>query len=152
MPDLTRRELLELAAAALAGVALAAAALAGVALAAAGCGGEEAPQAPPQNSRRSQSPAPPGAKDAREPPLLSVARGADAAAITTAAIAGLGGLKRFVRRGDDVVVKPNICTGYRRPDYAATTDPTVVATLVALCRQAEAKRVRSSRRAGSWSS
>ncbi len=51
-------------------------------------------------------------------------------------------MKRFVRRGDDVVIKPNICTGYHGPEYAATTNPVVVGTLVALCRRAGAGRVR----------
>jgi uncharacterized protein (DUF362 family) len=48
----------------------------------------------------------------------------------------------FVRRGDDVVVKPNICSGAHPPEYAATTNPDVVGTLVALCREAGARRVR----------
>jgi uncharacterized protein (DUF362 family) len=51
-------------------------------------------------------------------------------------------MKRFLRRGDDVVIKPNICTGYHGPEYAATTNPVVVGTLVALCRRAGAGRVR----------
>ncbi len=125
MTDLTRREFLGLTAAALAAAALGA-----------GCGGA-APQAPPQNGRRSTSPAAGGGRS-----ILSVARGGDAAAITAAAIAGLGGMKRFVRAGDDVIVKPNICTGYHGPEYAATTNPDVVATLVAHAREAGAKRVR----------
>jgi len=73
---------------------------------------------------------------------LAVARGADPAVITQAAIAGLGGMERFVKPGDKVIVKPNICTNYHPPEYAATTNPTVVATLVALCLGAGASRVR----------
>ena len=73
---------------------------------------------------------------------LSVARGADPEAITKAAIAALGGMERFVRVGDDVIVKPNICVAYRGPEYAATTNPTVVATLVRLCLAAGASGVR----------
>ena len=38
-----------------------------------------------------------------------------------------------MRSGDDVIVKPNICVDYHPPEYAATTNPTVVATLVTLC-------------------
>ena len=34
---------------------------------------------------------------------LSVARGVDPAAITTAALAAIGGIERFVKGGDDVV-------------------------------------------------
>jgi uncharacterized protein (DUF362 family) len=73
---------------------------------------------------------------------MAVARGSDPAAITEAAIAALGGIERFVRSGDDVIVKPNICVDYHPPEYAATTNPTVVATLVTLCLGAGARRVR----------
>ena len=73
---------------------------------------------------------------------LAVARGADPAAITKAAIASLGGMERFVQSGDDVIVKPNICVAYHPPEYAATTNPTVVATLVELCLGGGARRVR----------
>ena len=73
---------------------------------------------------------------------LAAVHGADPAAITRRAIAALGGIERFVRPGDDVIVKPNICVAYHGPEYAATTNPQVVATLVSLCLGAGAKRVR----------
>jgi uncharacterized protein (DUF362 family) len=73
---------------------------------------------------------------------LAVARGGDPEAITKTAIAALGGIERFVKSGDDVIIKPNICVNYRTPEYAATTNPTVVATLVSLCLGAGARRVR----------
>jgi len=73
---------------------------------------------------------------------LAVARGSDPAAITKAALAALGGIERFVRSGDDVIIKPNICVDYHPPEYAATTNPTVVATLVSFCLGAGARRVR----------
>jgi uncharacterized protein (DUF362 family) len=47
-----------------------------------------------------------------------------------------------LRSGDEVIVKPNICVDYHPPEYAATTNPTVVATLVTLCLGAGARRVR----------
>ena len=78
----------------------------------------------------------------RQAAYLSVARGANPEAITTAAIAALGGMGRFVKAGDDVIVKPNICVAYHGPEYAATTNPAVVATLVRLCLGAGARRVR----------
>jgi len=71
-----------------------------------------------------------------------VVHGADAAAITERALAAIGGIERFVKAGYDVIVKPNICTAYFGPEYAATTNPDVVATLVRLCLGAGAKRVR----------
>ena len=78
----------------------------------------------------------------KQPAYLSVARGTDPEAITKAAIVALGGMERFVKAGDDVIVKPNICVAYHGPEYAATTNPTVVATLVRLCLGAGARRVR----------
>jgi uncharacterized protein (DUF362 family) len=41
-----------------------------------------------------------------------------------------------------VIIKPNICVDYHPPEYAATTNPVVVAALVTLCLGAGAKRVR----------
>jgi uncharacterized protein (DUF362 family) len=72
---------------------------------------------------------------------LAVASGTPPAKITRAAIDALGGMKRFVSRGDVVVVKPNI--GWdRTPEYAANTNPDVVAAVVLLCLEAGAKRVK----------
>jgi uncharacterized protein (DUF362 family) len=71
-----------------------------------------------------------------------VARGASPADITAAAVAAIGGMNAFVKRGADVIVKPNICTGYHGPEYAATTNPDVIGTIVSLCRRAKAGRVR----------
>jgi uncharacterized protein (DUF362 family) len=76
------------------------------------------------------------------PVYLAVIHGPDPAVITRAAIDTLGGMASFVRSGNDVIIKPNICTDYLPPEYAATTNPTVVATLVSMCLDAGAKRVR----------
>jgi uncharacterized protein (DUF362 family) len=73
---------------------------------------------------------------------LAVARGPDPGANVEAALRAIGGIERFVEPGADVIVKPNICVAYRAPEYAATTNPDVVAALVRLCRAAGAKRVR----------
>lgn len=76
------------------------------------------------------------------PAYLAVVHGPDPAAITQAAIEALGGIASFVSPGYDVIIKPNICTDYHPPEYASTTNPTVVATLVSLCLEAGAERVR----------
>jgi uncharacterized protein (DUF362 family) len=47
----------------------------------------------------------------------------------------------FVRSGDRVVIKPNICVSYRSYEYAATTNPWVVGALVELAFEAGAGRV-----------
>lgn len=72
---------------------------------------------------------------------LVVATGPSPTKITSAAVDALGGMKSFVKRGDVVVVKPNI--GWdRTPEYAANTNPEVVATIVRLCMEAGAKKVK----------
>jgi uncharacterized protein (DUF362 family) len=73
-------------------------------------------------------------------PDMAMVTGESPAAITTEALAALGGMKRFVAKGDKVVIKPNI--GWdRTPELAATTNPEVVKTLVELCLDAGAKDV-----------
>lgn len=73
-------------------------------------------------------------------PDLAVIQGESPAAITKTAVAALGGMKRFIAKGDVVIVKPNI--GWdRTPELAANTNPEVVKTLVELCFDAGAKEV-----------
>jgi len=74
------------------------------------------------------------------PPRVVAARGGEPAANVRRAVAALGGMERFVRRGERVVVKPNV--GWDRlPEQAANTDPEVVAELVRLCLAAGAAQV-----------
>ena len=74
-------------------------------------------------------------------PVVAVAENADHAAATRKALATLGGMGRFVKAGDTVVVKPNI--GWdRAPQYAANTNPVVVRAVVEECIQAGAKKVK----------
>jgi len=74
-------------------------------------------------------------------PVLSIAEGKDHAAITINAINAVGGIERFVKKGDVVVVKPNI--GWdRKPEYAANTNPIVVKTIVDACINVGAKKVK----------
>jgi len=122
MNRLTRRQFLK----------LTAATAAGAALVGPGCAARSA-----EDADRPRPSGPTG-----DQAYLAVARGGDPAEITKAAVAALGGIGRFVRSNDDVIVKPNICVAYHPPEYAATTNPTVVATLVTLCLEAGAKRVR----------
>jgi uncharacterized protein (DUF362 family) len=76
-----------------------------------------------------------------EPLQMAISRTAgEPAALTRAAIDALGGMKRFISRGDIVVVKPNI--GWdRTPLHAANTNPQVVATVVQMAYEAGAKNV-----------
>jgi uncharacterized protein (DUF362 family) len=70
-----------------------------------------------------------------------VAHGDDPATLTQRAVKALGGIERFVKKGTTVLVKPNICVAYHGPEYAATTNPQVVAALVTMCREAGASSV-----------
>jgi len=73
------------------------------------------------------------------PPLV-VARGSDPARRVRAAVGALGGMERFVKRGETVLVKPNMAWD-RTAEQGANTDPRVVAEVVRLCRAAGARRV-----------
>ena len=75
---------------------------------------------------------------------LAVARGKDedvtAEELVKRALTAMGGMKRFISRGDVVVVKPNI--GWdRAPMHAANTNPDVVAAVIKQAFDEGAKRV-----------
>lgn len=72
---------------------------------------------------------------------LAVVHGASASKITRAAIDAMGGMKRFISRGDIVVIKPNMAWD-RTPEFAANTNPEVVAEVVKMCYEAGAKVVK----------
>ena len=118
---LTRRQFIQMMAAAGLGTALVA------------CGPERA-------SVPTEVPETPGAASGSA--SLSAARGSGPKAITRAAVAAIGGIEHFVKGDDDVIIKPNICHDYYTYEYAATTNPEVVAGLVELCLGAGARRVR----------
>jgi len=78
---------------------------------------------------------------AKEQSIVSVAIGQDYGAITRNALAALGGIQRFVKKGDVVVIKPNI--GWdRKPEYAANTHPLVVKALAEECIKAGARKIK----------
>jgi len=71
---------------------------------------------------------------------MAIIEGNDPAQLARQAVEELGGMKRFVSRGDIVLVKPNI--GWdRTPEQAANTNPDIVAEIVRQCLQSGAKRV-----------
>lgn len=74
-------------------------------------------------------------------PALGVATGEGADKLVRAAVDAVGGIGRFVQRGDVVVVKPNVAFERAAP-LGATTNPEVVAALVRLVREAGAREVR----------
>jgi uncharacterized protein (DUF362 family) len=73
-------------------------------------------------------------------PEIVVLQGDDPEQLARQAIGELGGMRRFIARGDVVLVKPNI--GWdRTPEQAANTNPTVVAEVVRQCWNAGARQV-----------
>jgi len=79
--------------------------------------------------------------EAAEIPPLAVRKGADIPSLVRQAVDALGGMGHFVRAGETVVVKPNI--GWdRTPELGANTHPLVVRTVVQLCLEAKATKVR----------
>ncbi|MCK4337747.1 MAG: DUF362 domain-containing protein [Candidatus Aminicenantes bacterium] len=74
-------------------------------------------------------------------PDLAVIQGESPAQLVKEAVSAVGGINRFVSKGDKVVLKPNI--GWdRKPEQGACTNPEIVKTLVELCFNAGAKEVK----------
>src|SRR4030042_511215 len=76
---------------------------------------------------------------AREEVDLAVISG-DPVAATKKALEALGGISRFVKKGQRVVLKPNMSVT-RTPEFGATTHPQVVATVAQACMEAGAQQV-----------
>jgi uncharacterized protein (DUF362 family) len=74
-------------------------------------------------------------------PQLVVTRHGEPEPLVRRAIEALGGIQQFIKTGSSVIIKPNICTAYYSYEYAATTNPWVVSTLVKLCLEAGASEV-----------
>ncbi len=74
-------------------------------------------------------------------PEIVVAQGTSHSKLTEKAIEALGGIRRFISRGDVVVVKPNMAWD-RTPEQAANTNPEVVQEVVRLCYEAGARKVK----------
>jgi uncharacterized protein (DUF362 family) len=74
-------------------------------------------------------------------PEIAVARDGEAAALARRAVDELGGMRKFVKPGDVVVVKPNIAWD-RVPEQGATTNPDIVGEVVRMALEAGAKKVR----------
>lgn len=78
-------------------------------------------------------------QSAAVPDVVHVTGGAVDAAVRTA-VARLGGIGAFVRRGQRVVIVPN--TGFPNPaEMATTTDPETVRVIATMCREAGASAV-----------
>lgn len=82
-----------------------------------------------------------GQAAAVEGPLVIMAKGGSPRKLARAAVKALGGMQAFVKKGDTVVVKPNI--GWdRTPEQAADTHPELVAEVCLMCLEAGAAKVK----------
>ena len=73
-------------------------------------------------------------------PEMVIVQGNDPGQAARRAIEELGGIRRFISRGDVVVIKPNV--GWdRTPEQAANTNPLIVAAVCRLCSEAGARKV-----------
>jgi uncharacterized protein (DUF362 family) len=73
-------------------------------------------------------------------PSLAIAHGADHDKTVRAAIGALGGMSRFIRKGDVVMIKPNVAFD-TPPALAATTHPETLRAVAKLVLEAGAARV-----------
>jgi uncharacterized protein (DUF362 family) len=72
---------------------------------------------------------------------LGVAHGTNIKEMMRAAVGSIGGIGRFISRGDVVVIKPNVA--FERPAaLGATTNPEVLVALIELVREAGAAEIR----------
>ncbi len=98
-----------------------------------------------RNRRPEDKAAPVVKRDLRVPsdpnsPEMAVVEGGEPAALVRRAIEELGGVHRFIARGDLVLVKPNVAWD-RTPEQGANTNPEVVAEVVRLALAAGARKV-----------
>lgn len=78
------------------------------------------------------------ASDSKEAELQ--AREEQAMRMVESALKAMGGVDQFIKKGDVVVIKPNVAFD-KNPDLAATTQPDTVAAVVKLCLGAGARKV-----------
>ena len=79
-------------------------------------------------------------KEAQQSNDLVAVMGGEPVAMYKRGISAMGGMSKFVKKGNKVVVKPNI--GWdKRPEYAANTNPDLVAAIVKDCLSAGASEV-----------
>ncbi|GAB4379934.1 MAG: DUF362 domain-containing protein [Calditrichia bacterium] len=74
-------------------------------------------------------------------PQAVIVSGGEPEHLVESALAAYNGIQRFISKGDVVVIKPNI--GWdRAPEFAANTNPEIVAAMVKACLNAGAKKVK----------
>lgn len=77
---------------------------------------------------------------AEESADIGVAKGTDIESTVRAAVATVGGIGAYVKKGDSVAIKPNLSFA-SPPERATTTNPDVIKAVMKLCIEAGAKQV-----------
>jgi uncharacterized protein (DUF362 family) len=73
-------------------------------------------------------------------PDMVAVMGGEPAQLLERAMKEMGGIEKYVKKGQNVLIKPNI--GWdKKPDFAANTNPELIKALVEQCFQAGAKKV-----------
>ena len=72
---------------------------------------------------------------------LGIARGENYKAMLRMAITAIGGIEHYIKKGDIVLIKPNVAFD-RAPKLGATTNPEVLSALIQVIREAGAAEVR----------
>ncbi|MHA1386090.1 MAG: DUF362 domain-containing protein, partial [Candidatus Helarchaeota archaeon] len=73
-------------------------------------------------------------ENSNEKPIVSIAHGPDIRKTTRKAVDQLGGMKKFVKKGDKVFIKPNLMS----PTQHSVTSGDVLFTVVEMCKEAGA--------------
>ncbi len=73
------------------------------------------------------------------PDMVTVA-GGEPEIMLEKALEALGGIEKYVKKGEKIVIKPNISWN-SRPEMAGNTNPQLVKALVKKCREAGAQKV-----------
>ena len=71
---------------------------------------------------------------------IGVAKGTDIEAAVRSAVASIGGMEKFVKKGSRVAIKPNLSFA-SPPERAATTNPETLRAVMKLCLEAGAQQV-----------
>ncbi|MDR0799257.1 MAG: DUF362 domain-containing protein [Dysgonamonadaceae bacterium] len=73
-------------------------------------------------------------------PDMVAVMGGEPAQLLERALKEMGGISKYIKKGQSVVIKPNI--GWdKKPDFAANTNPELISALIKQCFQAGAKKV-----------
>ena len=82
-----------------------------------------------------------GAAAAADNADLAAVMNGEPAAMLEAAMKELGGIGRFIKKGDKIVIKPNI--GWdRTPELAGNTNPDLIVALIKMCQDAGAAEIK----------